>query len=47
MSKRSNGEGAIYKHKSGMWCAQYSHKEKRYSVYAKTQAAPLSRKKPS
>lgn len=39
MSKRSNGEGTIYKHKSGMWCAQYSHKEKRYSVYAKTQAA--------
>ena len=39
MSKRSNGEGTIYKHKRGMWCAQYSHKGKRHSVYAKTQAA--------
>lgn len=39
MSKRSNGEGTIYKCKSGLWCAQYSYKGKRYSLYAKTQSA--------
>ena len=41
MSKRSNGEGTIYKRKNGTWCAAYyivtPQGKKRKSVYGKTQ----------
>ena len=41
MSKRSNGEGTIYKRKNGTWCASYyiamPQGKKRKSVYGKTQ----------
>ncbi len=41
MSKRSNGEGGIYKRADGIWCGQYyeviNGVKKRKSVYGKTQ----------
>lgn len=41
MSKRSNGEGGIYKRADGIWCGQYYEVvdgvKKRKSVYGKTQ----------
>lgn len=41
MSKRSNGEGSIFKRTDGRWCALYfvmdDGKEKRKYVYGKTQ----------
>lgn len=37
MSKRSNGEGTIFKRKDGRWCgAYYDEKYKRHYVYGKT-----------
>lgn len=42
MSKRSNGEGTIFKRKDGRWCAAYyddSDQPKRHFVYASTQQA--------
>jgi len=39
MSKRSNGEGTIYKRKDERWCAAYYDEEfQRHYVYGKTQA---------
>ena len=36
--KRLNGEGSIYFHEGRkLWCAQYTYKGKRKSVYCKTQ----------
>lgn len=40
MSKRSNGEGTIYKRKDGRWCgAYYDEQYNRRYVYGKTQSA--------
>lgn len=39
MSKRSNGEGTIFKRKDGRWCGAYFDKEyKRHYIYGKTRA---------
>ena len=36
MSRRSNGEGSIYKRKDGRWVGKYSVNGKRYCVYGMT-----------
>lgn len=43
MSKRSNGEGSIFKRTDGRWCAAYYVGTKRKFVYGKTQKAVKER----
>ena len=37
MSRRTNGEGSIYKRTDGRWCARYTFNNKRRDITGKTQ----------
>ena len=37
MSRRTNGEGSIYKRTDGRWCARYTFNNKRRDIIGKTQ----------